>query len=415
MQVFKQLKKAASMLTVGLMTVTLSGCSIFSDDDEEIKIAPLQPINQSVTAKIKWQRSVGDGVGDYFSRLNPVVYGDTIFAADRQGRIKAFNKNNGKTIWTQDLHSLINVNEATEESWFSGIFSQPFSARISGGLVASYDKLYLGTENGDLIALEAETGELAWRTEVGNEINSDPAVGENRVVIHTTGGKVISFDAASGEQQWLYEYQTPMLSIRGSSAPAIANGGVMVGDDNGSATVLIAKNGQQAWSQRVGQPTGATELEALADIDANPVLVGSVVYMIAYNGELAALELRSGEVRWKRDYSAFENLLVHGGRIYLTNHESHIYALNQQGGIELWSNNQMFGRKLTGPVWHDGFIALGDLEGYLHWVDPASGNIEGRYEIGGDGIYAQPIVDGNTLYTQTRDGDLVAIELTAGN
>ncbi|MGM0525201.1 MAG: outer membrane protein assembly factor BamB [Pseudomonadota bacterium] len=415
MQVFKQLKKSASILTVGLMTVILSGCSIFSDDDEEIKIATLQPINESVAAKVKWERSVGDGVGDYFSRLNPVVYGDKIIAADRQGRIQALDKSNGKKIWTKDLHNLINVNEASEESWFSGIFSAPFSARISGGLVASYDKIYLGTENGDLVALDAETGELVWHTEVGNEINSNPAVGENRVVVHTTGGKVISFDAASGEEQWLYEYQTPMLTLRGSSAPTIANGGVMVGDSNGSATVLIAENGQQAWNQPVGQPSGSTELEALADIDANPVLAGPVIYMIAYNGELAALELRSGEVRWKRDYSAFENLLVRGSRIYLTDHESHIYALNQQGGIELWSNNQMFGRQLTGPVWHDGHVVVGDLEGYLHWLDPDSGDIEGRYEIGGDGIYAQPVVDGNTLYTQTRDGDIVAIELTAGN
>ncbi|WP_404401625.1 outer membrane protein assembly factor BamB [Idiomarina seosinensis] len=415
MQVLQALKKSTHVVTLLALTAALSGCSLFSDDDEEIKIAPLQPINQSVTPQVKWRTDVGDGVGDYFSRLNPVVAYDKVYAADRQGVVMALDKNSGDAVWEVDLHQLININEASDQNWFSGIFSSPFPARISGGLVASYNKVYLGTENGDLVALDAETGELVWHTEVGNEVNANPAVGEGRVVVHTTGGKVISYDAEDGEEQWQYEYQTPTLTLRGSSAPTIASGGVIVGDSNGTASILIANNGQQAWTQAVGSPSGATELEALADIDANPVVVGTTVYMIAYNGELAALELRSGEVRWKRDYSAFENLLVRGNRIYLTDHRSHLYALNQDGGIELWSNNQLFGRQLTGPAWHDGYVVSGDFEGYLHWFEAADGSIAGRLDVGGNGLYAQPVIDGETLYTQTRDGDLIAIQLTAGN
>lgn len=415
MQVLQPIKKSTHLLALLALTTLVSGCSMFGDDDEEIKVAPLQPINASVSATIKWQRDVGDGVGDYFSRLNPVVAYDKVYAADRQGLVMAMDKNNGERVWQVDLHQLIKINQASEQSWFSGIFSSPFPARISGGLVAAYDKVYLGTENGDLIALDAETGELVWHTEVGNEVNADPAVGEGRVVVHTTGGKVVSYDAEDGSEQWQYEYQTPTLTLRGSSAPAIASGGVIVGDSNGSASILIAKNGQQAWTQAVGSPSGATELEALADIDANPVVMGTTIYMLAYNGELVALELRSGEVRWKRDYSSFENLLVRSNRIYLTDHRSHVYGLNLEGGIELWSNNQLFGRQLTGPAWHDGYVVSGDFEGYLHWFNSADGSIAGRLDIGGDGIYAQPVVDGETLYTQTRDGELVAIQLTSGN
>lgn len=411
MGVLNTLKKSTSLIAITALTLMLSGCSIFSDDDEEIKVAPLQPINSTINANVKWERSVGDGVGEYFSRLNPVVDYGNVYAADRQGVVKAFDKETGKTVWRVNLHDLIGINQAADDSWFSGIFSSPFPARISGGLVAAYDKVFLGTENGDLLALDAQTGALVWHAEVGNEVTADPAVGEGRVVVHTSGGKVISYNAETGEQQWQYEYQTPTLTLRGASAPTIISGGVVLGDSNGTASILIAENGQQAWTQTVGTASGATELEALADIDANPVVIGGVIYMVAYNGELVALELRSGEVRWKRDYSSFENLLVRGGRIYLTDDQSHIYGLDQEGGIELWSNNEMFGRKLTGPQWHDGFIVVGDLEGYLHWLNPTNGNIEGRYEVGGDGIFSQPAIDGTTLYTQTRDGELVAIEI----
>ncbi|HAE89422.1 MAG TPA: outer membrane protein assembly factor BamB [Idiomarina sp.] len=396
---------------IALAGLSLSACSLFGDDDEEIKVAPLQPVSQQVDTRIKWERSVGDGIGDYFSRLNPTVAYGKVFAADRQGLVKAFDKETGETLWQVDLHSLIEINEGSDDSWFGGLFASPFPARIAGGLVAQYNKLFLGTENGDVVALDTETGKLVWHAEVGNEVTSDPAVGDGMVVVHTTGGKVISLSADTGEQNWTFEYQTPTLTLRGASAPTIVSGGVILGDASGKASVLIGTSGQQAWTQTVGEPTGATELESLADIDANPVVVGGVIYMIAYNGELVALELRSGEVRWKRDYSSYENLLVDTGSIYLTDADSHVFGLDIQGGIEQWSNNELFGRALTGPKKVGNYLALGDFEGYLHILSANSGEIVGRMELGGDGIYAQPVSDGNTLYVQTRDGDLYAIEV----
>ena len=396
---------------IALAGLSLSACSLFGDDDEEIKVAPLQPVSQQVDRRIKWERSVGDGIGDYFSRLNPTVAYGKVFAADRQGLVKAFDKETGETLWQVDLHSLIEINEGSDDSWFGGLFASPFPARIAGGLVAQYNKLFLGTENGDVVALDTETGKLVWHAEVGNEVTSDPAVGDGMVVVHTTGGKVISLSADTGEQNWTFEYQTPTLTLRGASAPTIVSGGVILGDASGKASVLIGTSGQQAWTQTVGEPTGATELESLADIDANPVVVGGVIYMIAYNGELVALELRSGEVRWKRDYSSYENLLVDTGSIYLTDADSHVFGLDIQGGIEQWSNNELFGRALTGPKKVGNYLALGDFEGYLHILSANSGEIVGRMELGGDGIYAQPVSDGNTLYVQTRDGDLYAIEV----
>ncbi|EAQ31419.1 outer membrane protein assembly factor BamB [Idiomarina baltica] len=396
---------------IALAGLSLSACSLFGDDDEEIKVAPLQPVSQQVDTRIKWERSVGDGIGDYFSRLNPTVAYGKVFAADRQGLVKAFDKESGETLWQVNLHSLIEINEGSDDSWFGGLFASPFPARIAGGLVAQYNKLFLGTENGDVVALDTETGKLVWHAEVGNEVTSDPAVGDGMVVVHTTGGKVISLSADTGEQNWTFEYQTPTLTLRGASAPTIVSGGVILGDASGKASVLIGTSGQQAWTQTVGEPTGATELESLADIDANPVVVGGVIYMIAYNGELVALELRSGEVRWKRDYSSYENLLVDTGSIYLTDADSHVFGLDIQGGIEQWSNNELFGRALTGPKKVGNYLALGDFEGYLHILSANSGEIVGRMELGGDGIYAQPVSDGNTLYVQTRDGDLYAIEV----
>jgi outer membrane protein assembly factor BamB len=412
MQLIKRFIKGSLLFSA---TLLVTGCSIFGDDDEEPKFAELQPISSEVQPRVLWDASVGSGIGEYFSRLNPVVEYGKVFAADRNGLVSAFDKSTGERLWRIDLRQSIQFDQATDEGWFSGIFSSPFPARISGGLVASYDRIFLGTENGDVVALNAENGDIVWHAEVNNEVISDPAVGEGRVVVHTGGGKVISLDAETGEQQWEYEYQAPMLTVRGASAPAIISGGIVVGDSNGSGMVLIANNGQQAWTQTIGKPSGSNELERLADVDAKPAVQGTTLYMIAFNGELVALELRDGEVRWKRDYKAFENMLVTNGRIFLTDVKSHVYALEQNGGVERWGNSQLFGRKLSAPAWHRDYVVVGDFEGYLHWLDSDSGDIVGRYEVGGDGVYVAPVVDDNIMYVQTRDGDIIALDIQSGN
>jgi outer membrane protein assembly factor BamB len=51
----------------------------------------------------------------------------------------------------------------------------------------------------------------------------------------------------------------------------------------------------------------------------------------------------------------------------------------------------------------------------LHWLASDSGNIVGRYEVGGDGVYVAPVVDDNIMYVQTRDGDIIALDIQSGN
>ena len=60
-------------------------------------------------------------------------------------------------------------------------------------------------------------------------------------------------------------------------------------------------------------------------------------------------------------------------------------------------------------------IVVGDFDGYLHWLDSETGNIVGRYDVGGDGVYVAPVVDNNIMYVQTRDGDIIALDTQSGN
>ncbi|WP_176387307.1 outer membrane protein assembly factor BamB family protein, partial [Escherichia coli] len=97
---------------------------------------------------------------------------------------------------------------------------------------------------------------------------------------------------ADGAVKWTVNLDMPSLSLRGESAPATAFGAAVVGGDNGRVSAVLMEQGQMIWQQRISQATGSTEIDRLSDVDTTPVVVNGVVFALAYNGNLTALDLR---------------------------------------------------------------------------------------------------------------------------
>ncbi|MDC0602431.1 outer membrane protein assembly factor BamB [Aliiglaciecola sp.] len=395
--------------------VTISGCSTMSDwftDDEELEIRKLKPIDAKFEAKQLWSKHLTGGVDFYYSRLRPAVAYEKVFAASRQGVVAAFEQQSGTRVWQRDFATYQN------EGWFSSIgnlWSDGISAKISGGVTVIYETVFFGTENGEVYALDANTGETKWQVNIKGEVIAAPAVDENIVIVNTGAGLMFALDAATGEEVWRYESDVPALSLRGISAPLAANGGAIVGTATGKLVVNIINSGQTVWEQTVSAPSGATELERIVDVDSQPIIVGPNVYVVSFDGTLASVELRTGRVIWKREYNSYRRIVVDGNSLFVTDTNSNIYSIDRRNGVELWSQNSLKQRNLTAPEVSGAYIVVGDKYGFLHWIDKQDGTIVSRLDIGGDdedeGIYAAPVANGNLLYTQTREGELVAIEI----
>lgn len=401
-------------LLVASLCVALSGCSTISDwfaDEEELEVRRLDPIENQFEARTLWSESVGEGVGSYYSRLRPALGYDMVFAASRQGEVIAFEEATGKRVWRRNFATFEDEGYLSfmTELWTDGV-----PAKISGGMSVAYETVFFGTENGEVYALDAKTGETKWQTNVRGEVLAAPAVEENVVVVSTGSGIVHALDAVNGEEKWTYESDVPALSLRGISAPTAAGGGAIVGTANGRIAVNLLESGQTAWEQTVGTPSGATELDRIVDVDGKPLVLGGTVFAISYEGTLAAIELRSGRMLWKREYGSFRRASVSGNSLYLVDVNSTIYALDRRNGIELWSQRALKGRTLTAAEPVGDYIVVGDNYGYLHWLTRDEGQLVSRLEVGGDdedeSIFASPIAKGKVLYTQTRDGELHAIE-----
>lgn len=374
----------------------VSACS----STEEPDYADLSPIDEQVNPRVAWSYNIGKGSDEFFSRLSPVHSDGVLYAADRHGLVSAINADNGRRIWRVDL------SPDKPFSLFSVFRSGP-PARLSGGITYHNGTLYLGSENGDMYALNAANGEIEWHVNVPGEVVSAPAYGEGYLVTHLGNGMVLALDAQSGEERWRHEEEVPTLSLRGASSPVVQSGGVVLGTNNGRAAVLILENGQLAWDERVIAPSGSSDLERMVDIDATPVVQGDTLYLLAYNGELVALELRSGEVIWRRDYAGYRTPQVTASQIFLTTQNSHIAAIERLNGNERWRNTELYGRSLTEVAVMPDHLVSADRFGFVHWFDRETGRLVGRHEA--DEIQVAPLRVNDKVIIQTNKGRLIAL------
>lgn len=391
--------KLKTFYFVALMLPTfLSGCSLFDRETDSIEVATLPVVSNQFEPELVWSHSVGQGVGKYYSTLSPVVQDYIVYAADRFGVIEALDLYSGKVLWKTNL--------AEKSSLFKRA-----SAMISGGVTVYADKLFVASERGVVFALNSRTGELLWQKEVGGEVLAKPVVTkrEGNVLVHTSNGLLQALSMTSGDIVWSSPIDVSALSLRGQSTPTVARDVALVGDDNGHLNAYLTENGQLVWQQKISNPRGKTEIDQINDIDVTPIVQSDIVYAMGYNGNLVAIDLRSGQMLWSRDVGSVKDFVLHNGRIFLVDKEDRVESYTISSGNRIWKQSDLLNRRLTSPGEQQGYIVIGDAEGYLHWIDTLGGVFVAQKLIDKSGFLSQPIVANDLLIIQARNGKVYAI------
>ncbi len=360
--------------------------SIFaSDDDNSEPPSPLVDIVATADLNQVWSENIGKGTDELFIKLTPVVMGEHVFIADTRGEIVALFADSGKNVWENDS-----------------------DLPITGGPGADENLVLVGTSEGDVLALASESGEEAWRTKVSSEILSPPRESDGVVVVRTIDGKIFALDATTGDRLWIYDRTVPNLTLRGTSTPIIANGLVIAGFDGGRLTALELKTGKLIWEAKVAIPRGRSQLERMVDIDSQPLILDDSIYVTTFQANVSALSLDTGQVLWQRDISSHSELSADAEHLYVTDYLGNIWALDRFSGGSVWKQEKLAHRKVTGPAILGDKVIVGDLEGYLHWLDKETGDFAARVEVEEDPILTKPIVANGMLFAYSSGGKLAA-------
>src|SRR5690625_4636479 len=222
------------------------------------------------------------------------------------------------------------------------------------------------TRQGEVVALSSADGEELWRNTLTSEVLSVPNTDGNIVVAQTIDGNLFALDAKTGEHRWRYETSVPVLTLRGSGQPLFTGSMVVAGFANGKVIAFNSRNGLIQWEQRVALPQGRSELDRMIDISASPLLQENVIFAASYQGRIVALNRSNGRPLWAADASTHQDLAYSDRRVFLSEADSRVTAFRSTSGAMLWQNDQLLRRYINGPQILGNYVAVADLDGYLH-------------------------------------------------
>jgi outer membrane protein assembly factor BamB len=393
-----QLPLIARTLGLLFLMLSLAACGTvkgwFDMDDDEDLTAPVELIDIEQTVKIKklWSRGIGDGQGDGYYKIEPVIAGDLIYIASADGEVAAINRHTGKLLWQVEL-----------------------DVSLSGGVGFYEGFLLVGSSDGFVLQLNAADGSLNWSTRLSGEILAPPRGNGRVVVVQSYEGRVQGLDFNSGEKLWAFDSNVPVLTVRGTSSPILSGNMVYAGFASGRVLALDANTGAIAWEVRVAISQGRSEIERIVDVDGTMVLAGKELYAASYQGRVVAIDIASGRKLWQQDVSSFAGVSQGFGNVYVTDADGTVFAYLRNGQGERWSQPALGYRELSRPTPVSSYLAVADYEGIVHLMSQVDGRFVGRVKADGDGARADMLSDGNILYVYGNSGKLIAYQITAKN
>ena len=354
-----------NLVSFGLVIAVLMACST-SPSPVQPPVA-LVPLKNKLDVKRVWQRYIGGGAGYKYLRFSPVVDGDLAYAIDHEGKVVAWNITNNKTQWKRELNTV-----------------------ASSAIGLDEENLYFGTSQGEVFALRKESGKKFWQTQVSSEVLSPPVSKNGVIIVRTVDGRLHALSRESGRKLWSHDRTMPVLSLRGTSTPLIVDDIVISGADNGKLAALSLLNGTLLWETAIAIPRGRNEIERLIDIDANLQFRDGIIYTVAYQGRLAAVRIDSGRLLWVRDLSSYTGMSIDSHRIYLSDAEGQVWALDRLNGATLWKQDRLLRRALSKPVIQGQYLLVGDFNSYIHWLSRENGKLLARTRLGFEGISLIP-------------------------
>ena len=377
------MKHGVTLLCTVLLLAGCGGSKIVHEEP-----AKLEDFTAEKRVQELWTADTGASAVKKAVKLSPSLDGDVIYTSDPKGRVSAFSADSGRTLWKVKVKQL-----------------------VTGAAAAGDGLVVVATKKGEVIALDQKDGRRLWTASLSSQVLAPAAIQAGVVVVQSVDGKLAGLSVMDGKRLWLYERSEPPLSLHGTAAPVIVKDVVLTGFASGKIVAIQIRAGKLLWELPVAQPHGRNEVERLVDVDVSPLVVRNMLYAASYQGKVIAVDMQTGQILWSRDVSTFSGMDADLNNLYLTDDRGAVIALDQRTGASVWRQEHLRARQLNAPRYVDGLVAVGDLDGYVHWLSSDDGHFVARYRVSHSAIRSQTLASHNTLYVSSQSGALAALRL----
>lgn len=378
-------RRVLSVSAVVLGASVLAGCSMFSSSNPRYEPAPLTEYQAGVSAGVRWNVSVGRGGGSGFA---PLVVGESVYAAAPNGSVVKVALGTGAVQWQ--------ANAGTD---------------LSAGVGSDGRVTVVAARDGTVIAFD-EQGQEKWKAKASSQVDIPPAVGAGIVAVRSSDYRIQAFDVNTGEALWNVQRPGPALALKTNMQMLIIEDMLLSGLPNGRLIAIDAASGAVQWEGTVTVSRGATDLERISDIVGAPQVQGPLLCGVAYQGHIVCFDItQGGRPVWDQPFSSTTGMTIDNYQVYAVNQRDVVHAFGLTDGQEAWAQEGLRNRRLSGPAVVPQAVAVGDYDGYVHFLSRSNGSLLGRVQVGGGAVVSPLVGSDRGVVVQTGNGNLLLVGL----
>ena len=331
---------------------------------------------------------------------SPVIGNGMLFVEDTDGVVNAFDAATGARAWTQTAEVDGNLR----------------AANFGGGVSYDSGRVYVTNGVGEVLALDASNGSQIWKVKPAGPLRGSPTVAFGAVYVMTQDNQILALNAADGKLQWNESGSNQQTGVFGVAAPAAGAGTVIAGYSSGELIAYRYENGRSLWADALARTSISTEVGALTDIDADPIIDQGRVYALGQGGRMAAYELVTGQRIWELNLAGISTPAVAGEWIFTLTDDARLLAIARGNGKVRWITDLGRWRNAekkkdpifwTGPVLAGSNLWVANTQGQIYRVSPGEGSAS-LFQTVKSPISLAPVVANSTLYVLDDDGTIHA-------
>lgn len=301
-------------------------------------------------------------------KMSPVISDRIALLSGPKGEVKLFDTDASRIVWQTKIEQGLEATPALSAD------------KKTVALIDKRDRLRV---------YDTASHRLVMNEQLAEESYASPVIHGQDVIVKTLSGNLSVYSLNDGKQRWHYEPELDDVMVRASSKVFVKGDRLFAGFSDGRVIAFNLQHGNVVWEQFLTDVVSTQDVEDRYDIVADPIGDENLLYVVSFDGQVAALDYTTGKKVWYQSLSTYKNLAQNEDYLFMVTKQDAIYAMHKRSGRIAWKLEDYKYRKLSAPAVVADNVVVYDKFGYVHYLEADTGQTLARTKL------STPLLGGN--------------------